>query len=50
MPIIKTSSNISERGSLPESVGWIDNKEEKLGSSLVAKEGREFITAAEERR
>lgn len=30
MPIIKTSSNISERGSLPESVGWIDNKEEKL--------------------
>lgn len=50
MPIVKNSSNISERGSLPESVGQIESEDEKLWSSLIATEGGEFITDAEEQR
>lgn len=47
---IETSSNISERESLPESVGKIENEDEELWSSLTAKEGGEFISDAEEQR
>lgn len=50
MLILKTSSNVSGRETLPESVSWIDNEGKKLWSSFTAEEGAEFITDVEEQR